>query len=129
MLCCGLIHGDLSPYNVLVDAEGPVLIDFPQVVSATGTNAARQMLLRDVHNLTAYLARWAPESLDTWYGEEMWALFASGALQADMPLTGALEHEEHLAYLGTVRQPVDEAPHQATPPHPGHQRPGPAPPP
>src|SRR3546814_16003209 len=97
MLCCGLIHGDLSPYNVLVDAEGPVLIDFPQVVCAAGNNAARQMLLRDVNNLTAYLGRWAPELLDTWYGEEMWALFESGALPADLPLTGALEHDEHVA--------------------------------
>ena len=64
MLCCGLIHGDLSPYNVLVGPDGPVLIDFPQVVSAGGNNAARQMLLRDVNNLTAYLGRWAPELLD-----------------------------------------------------------------
>ncbi|TAK38477.1 MAG: serine protein kinase RIO, partial [Lysobacteraceae bacterium] len=88
MLCCGLIHGDLSPYNVLVGPDGPVLIDFPQVVSAGGNNAARQMLLRDVNNLTAYLGRWAPELLDTWYGEEMWALFEAGALQADTALTG-----------------------------------------
>src|SRR3546814_13352900 len=91
MLCCGLIQGDLSPYNVLVDAEGPVLIDFPQVVSAAGNNAARQMLLRDVNNLTASLGRCATELLDTWYGEEMWALFESGALQAGMPVPGAFE--------------------------------------
>ncbi len=80
MLCCGLIHGDLSPYNVLVGPEGPVVIDFPQVVSAAGNNAARTMLLRDVNNLTAYLGRWAPELLETWYGEEMWALFEAGDL-------------------------------------------------
>jgi RIO kinase 1 len=113
MLCCGLIHGDLSPYNVLVDADGPVLIDFPQVVSAAGNNAARQMLLRDVNNLTAYLGRWAPELLDTWYGEEMWALFEAGALQADTPLTGTFEHDEHLADIGSVREAIEEARQEA----------------
>ena len=85
MLCCGLIHGDLSAYNVLVGPDGPVLIDFPQVVSAGGNNAARTMLLRDVNNLTAYLGRWAPELLDTWYGEEMWALFEAGARRCCRP--------------------------------------------
>ncbi|HTL15519.1 MAG TPA: PA4780 family RIO1-like protein kinase, partial [Thermomonas sp.] len=75
MLCEGLIHGDLSAYNVLVAPDGPVLIDFPQVVSAAGNNAARTMLLRDVNNLTATLGAFAPELLDTWYGEEMWALY------------------------------------------------------
>src|SRR5690606_41628399 len=74
MLCAGLIHGDLSEYNVLVAPDGPVVIDFPQVVSAAGNNAARRMLLRDVNNLTASLGAWAPELLDTWYGAAMWAL-------------------------------------------------------
>src|SRR5690606_23510230 len=83
MLCIGLIHGDLSPYNVLVSPEGPVIIDLPQVVSAAGNNAARTMLLRDVNNLTAWLGGWAPELLDTWYGEEMWALYEAGELQPD----------------------------------------------
>src|SRR3546814_13385390 len=121
MLCCGLIHGDLSPYNVLVDAEGPVLIDFPQVVSAAGNNAARQMLLRDVNNLTAYLGRWAPELLDTWSGEEMWALFESGALQADMPLTGAFEHDAHLSDIGSVRQAPEASLHEALTRQPGRE--------
>lgn len=75
MLSLGLVHGDLSEYNVLVSPEGPVLIDFPQVVSAAGNNAARDMLLRDVHNLRDCLGRFAPELLETYYGEEMWALF------------------------------------------------------
>ena len=83
MLCCGLIHGDLSEYNVLVGPDGPVVIDFPQVVSAAGNNAARTMLLRDVNNLTASLGRWAPDLLDTWYGEEIWALFEAGELRPD----------------------------------------------
>src|SRR3546814_6393882 len=113
MLCCGLIHGDLSPYNVLVDAEGPVLIDFPQVVSAAGNNAARQMLLRDVNNLTAYLGRWAPERLDTWYGEEMWALFEAGDLQPDTVLTGTFEHDERAADVGSVREAIEDARQEA----------------
>ncbi len=113
MLCCGLIHGDLSPYNVLIDTDGPVLIDFPQVVSAAGNNAARQMLLRDVNNLTAYLGRWAPELFDTWFGEEIWALFEAGDLQADTPLTGIFKHDEHIADVGSVREAIEEARQEA----------------
>ena len=109
MLCCGLSHGDLSQYNVLVGPDGPVVIDFPQVVSAAGNNAARRMLLRDVNNLTASLGRWAPELLDTWYGEEMWALFEAGALQHDTELTGIFEHDERLADIDSVRDAINEA--------------------
>lgn len=109
MLCCGLIHGDLSQYNVLVGPDGPVVIDFPQVVSAAGNNAARRMLLRDLNNLTASLGRWAPELLDTWYGEEMWALFEAGALQPDTVLTGAFEHDERIADLDGVRDAINDA--------------------
>ena len=109
MLCCGLIHGDLSPYNVLVDPDGPVLIDFPQVVSAAGNNAARRMLLRDVNNLTANLGRWHPELLDTWYGEEMWALYEAGALEPDTPLTGHFEPDVHEADIESVRDAINEA--------------------
>lgn len=113
MLCCGLIHGDLSEYNVLVDGDGPVLIDFPQVVSAAGNNAARTMLLRDVNNLTASLGRWAPELLDTWYGEEIWALFEAGALLPDTPLTGVFAHDEHTADIDGVRMAIDDARQEA----------------
>ncbi|GAB3332248.1 serine protein kinase RIO [Marilutibacter aestuarii] len=109
MLCCGLVHGDLSPYNVLVGAEGPVVIDFPQVVSAAGNNAARRMLLRDVNNLTAWLGRSAPELLDTWYGEEMWALYEAGALAPDTDLSGHFEHDEHEADIEGVRDAINEA--------------------
>jgi len=109
MLCCGLIHGDLSAYNVLVGPDGPVVIDFPQVVSAAGNNAARAMLLRDVNNLTASLGRWAPELLDTWYGEEMWALFEAGALQPETELTGCFEPDEHSVDLDSVRDAINEA--------------------
>lgn len=113
MLCCGLIHGDLSPYNVLVGPDGPVVIDFPQVVSAGGNNAARSMLLRDVNNLTAYLGRYAPELLDTWYGEEMWALFEAGDLLPDSPLTGTFVHDETTIDLDGVRHAINDAREEA----------------
>ena len=113
MLCCGLIHGDLSAYNVLVGPDGPVLIDFPQVVSAAGNNAARSMLLRDVNNLTASLGRWAPELLDTWYGEEMWALFEAGTLQPDTVLTGTFEHDASTVDLDAVRHAINDAREEA----------------
>ncbi|MET4679274.1 PA4780 family RIO1-like protein kinase [Stenotrophomonas rhizophila] len=113
MLCCGLIHGDLSPYNVLVGPEGPVVIDFPQVVSAAGNNAARTMLLRDVNNLTAYLGRWAPELLETWYGEEMWALFEAGDLLPDSVLTGEFEQDESTIDLDGVRHAINDAREEA----------------
>lgn len=109
MLCCGLIHGDLSEYNVLVGPDGPVVIDFPQVVSAAGNNAARRMLLRDVNNLTASLGRWAPELLDTWYGEEMWALFEAGELLPDSELTGRFTPDQSSADLDSVRDAINEA--------------------
>lgn len=113
MLCCGLIHGDLSPYNVLVGPDGPIVIDFPQVVSAAGNNAARAMLLRDVNNLTAWLGRFAPALLDTWYGEEMWALFEAGNLQPDTPLSGTFTPDEREVDLDSVRQAINDAREEA----------------
>ena len=113
MLCCGLIHGDLSAYNVLVGADGPVVIDFPQVVSAAGNNAARSMLLRDVNNLTASLGAWAPELLDTWYGEEMWALYEAGELRPDSELTGVFVHDESSIDLDGVRHAINDAREEA----------------
>src|SRR5690606_15411129 len=109
MLCCGLIHGYLSAYNVLVGPDGPVVNDFPQVVSAAGNNAARTMLLRDVNNLTATLGQWAPELLDTWYGEEMWALFEAGSLQPDTELTGHFTFDERNVDLDGVREAINDA--------------------
>lgn len=113
MLCCGLIHGDLSAYNVLVAPDGPVVIDLPQVVNAAGNNAARAMLLRDVNNLTATLGRWAPELLDTWYGEEMWAVFEAGELQPETELTGRFAHDESAVDLEGLRDAINDAREEA----------------
>jgi RIO kinase 1 len=109
MLCLGLIHGDLSEYNVLVAPDGPVIIDLPQVVSAAGNNAARSMLLRDVNNLRASLSRFAPELAKTYYGEEMWALYEHGELKPDTPLTGEFEFDEHTADLYAVLDSIEDA--------------------
>ena len=109
MLCQGLIHGDLSPYNVLVGPDGPIVIDFPQVVSAAGNNNARTMLLRDVNNLTAFLGREAPELLDTWYGEQMWELFQAGDLYPDTVLTGQYTPDEREVDLDSVREAINDA--------------------
>lgn len=113
MLCVGLIHGDLSEYNVLVGPEGPVIIDFPQVVSAAGNNAARAMLLRDVNNLTASLGFFAPDLLDTWYAEEMWALFEAGQLRPDSELTGRFVHDQTTADLDSIRHAINDAREEA----------------
>ncbi|MES2859334.1 MAG: PA4780 family RIO1-like protein kinase [Pseudomonadota bacterium] len=113
MLCVGLIHGDLSEYNVLVGPDGPVIIDLPQVVSAAGNNAARSMLLRDVNNLTASLGFWAPDLLDTWYGEEMWALFEAGELRPDSELSGVFMHDESSIDLDGVRHAINDAREEA----------------
>jgi len=109
MLCQGLIHGDLSEYNVLIAPSGPVIIDLPQVVSATGNNAARAMLLRDVHNLRDTLARFAPELGATHFGEEMWALYEKSELLADSALTGRFVFDQRKADVRDVMASIDEA--------------------
>ncbi|KIQ96462.1 PA4780 family RIO1-like protein kinase [Lysobacter sp. A03] len=113
MLCIDLIHGDLSEYNVLVGPDGPVLIDFPQVVSASGNNAARKMLQRDVNNLTLSLGRVAPELLSTHYAEEMWALYEKGELRPDSPLTGEFAFDESSADLDSVQLAIRDAREEA----------------
>jgi RIO kinase 1 len=109
MLCVDLIHGDLSEYNVLVGSAGPVIIDLPQVVSASGNNNARPMLLRDVHNITASLGRYAPELLATHYGEEMWAKFELGDLRPDSELSGLFTEEDGIADVEGTLLDIEDA--------------------
>lgn len=109
MLCAGIVHGDLSEYNVLVDSEGPVIIDLPQAVDAAANNNASRMLERDVDNLAAYFGQFAPELLHTRYGKEIWALYEAGKLQPETELTGIFNPEEKLADLGEVMQVINAA--------------------
>ena len=109
MLCIGLIHGDLSEFNVLVTPGGPVIIDLPQAVNAAGNNAAFAMLERDVNNLRATLGRFAPELLATEFAREMWALFEQGELRPDSALTGVFALEETVVDPDGVMQVIDDA--------------------
>jgi RIO kinase 1 len=113
MLCLGMIHGDLSEYNVLLAPGGPVIIDFPQVVSASGNNAARAMLLRDVHNIRDSLGRFTPELLDTHFGEEMWSLYQQGKLKADSVLTGTFVFDQRAADVDAVMMTIEDARQEA----------------
>lgn len=97
MLTAGIVHGDLSEFNVLLDPYGPVIIDLPQAVNAAANNSARAMLLRDVHNITSYYATFAPHLAKTRYGEEMWALYEDSELHPDTLLTGEFDDPEGLA--------------------------------
>lgn len=109
MLCAGLIHGDLSEYNVLVDAEGPVIIDLPQAVDAAGNNNAFRMLERDVNNMRTVFARFAPELADTDYAHEMWAHYQASTLTPDTPLTGQFVHDDTTADVDAVLDQIEEA--------------------
>jgi RIO kinase 1 len=113
MLSLGLIHGDLSEFNILVAAEGPVIIDLPQVVNAAGNNAAFAMLERDVNNLRATLGRFAPELLQTEFGREMWDLYEQGELQPDSRLTGRVVREESPIDPQSVMQVIEDAREEA----------------
>lgn len=106
MLCAGMIHGDLSEYNILVTGEGPVIIDLPQAVYAAGNNNAGQMLERDVANLAAYFSRFAPQLKDTQYGLEIWALYVAGLLEIDTPLTGRIELDQRPANVAAVMEEI-----------------------
>jgi RIO kinase 1 len=109
MLSIGLIHGDLSEFNVLVGADGPVIIDLPQAVNAAGNNGALAMLERDVNNIRATLGRFAPELLETEFAREMWALFEQGELSGDSALTGVFARDETRADPDGVLQAVEDA--------------------
>lgn len=109
MLCAGLIHGDLSEFNVLLDASGPVIIDLPQAVNAAGNNSAAMMLERDVNNMRAYFGRYAPQLLQTRYGKEIWALYEAGRLHPDVKLTGQFADATHDVDMDELLNVIDDA--------------------
>lgn len=109
MLAVGLIHGDLSEFNVLVDEYGPVIIDLPQAVNAAANNNAKRMLTRDVDNMTNYYAQFAPELKQTQYAKEIWALFEAGELDPDYQLTGEFEEVEVEADVDSVMEEIKAA--------------------
>jgi RIO kinase 1 len=113
MLSIGLIHGDLSEFNVLIGPEGPVIIDLPQVVNAAGNNGAFAMLERDVNNLRGTLGRFAPELLTTEFAHEIWALFEDGNLRPDSLITGTHQREEKTADAAGVMAAIDDAREEA----------------
>jgi len=113
MLCSGLIHGDLSEFNVLVGANGPVIIDLPQAVSASGNNNAFAMLERDITNITETLGRFASDLLLTRYAPEMWALFEQGELTPATQLSGKFAEPKDVADLDEVVAAIDEAREEA----------------
>lgn len=109
MLSAGLIHGDLSEFNVLLAPDGPVIIDLPQAVNAAGNNSAECMFERDVNNMRRYFGRFAPELLATDYGKEIWALYEAGDLHPDSTLTGCFEHDTHSADVNELMAIIDDA--------------------
>jgi RIO kinase 1 len=113
MLSLGLIHGDLSEFNILLAPEGPVIIDLPQVVNAAGNNAAFAMLERDINNIRATLGRFAPELLQTEFAREMWALYERGELHPGSHLTGIVISEERPVDPSSVIQVIEDAREEA----------------
>ena len=103
------MHGDLSEFNILLGADGPVIIDLPQAVDAAGNNHAQRMLLRDVANLRGFFGRWAPELLATEYGAEIWDLFQRGALHPGATLSGRFERRAGPVDMGGVLREIDDA--------------------
>jgi RIO kinase 1 len=119
MLCAGVVHGDLSEFNILlahIPGEGdlpgvdePVIIDLPQAVDAAGNNHAQRMLLRDVVNLRDFFGQFAPELLKTEYGPEIWSLYQAGLLSKEIPLTGHFERSTADVDMQAVLREIDDA--------------------
>jgi len=109
MLCAGIVHGDLSEFNILLAADGPVIIDLPQAVDAAGNNHAGRMLLRDVANLRGFFGQFAPELLATDYGPEIWDLYQRGMLDPETPLSGHFEKPVGAVDVGGVIRVIDDA--------------------
>ena len=115
MLCAGVIHGDLSEYNVLVDRDGPVIIDLPQAVNAAGNNNAASMLQRDADNITSYFSRFAPTLASTQFGKEIWSLYERGALHEEVALTGHVAASTSIPDVAGVMREISDvrAEHEA----------------
>jgi RIO kinase 1 len=113
MLCAGVVHGDLSEFNILLGHEagvdGPVIIDLPQAVDAAGNNHAQRMLLRDVENLSNFFGQFAPDLLGTHYGPEIWDLYQRGILSVDTVLTGKFAHKTGAVDVGGVMREIGDA--------------------
>lgn len=109
MLCAGIVHGDLSEFNVLVDEGGPVIIDLPQAVDAASNNNAREMFIRDVLRMTQYYALFEPALLQTRYAAEIWRLYEDAALEPETPLTGIAELDESAADVDGVMREIEAA--------------------
>nr|WP_239552849.1 PA4780 family RIO1-like protein kinase [Oceanisphaera litoralis] len=113
MLCAGIIHGDLSEFNVLVDDSGPVIIDLPQAVNAAANNSAEAMFARDVNNMRRYYGDFAPALLHTQYAKEMWALFEEGNLTPNSTLSGEFEDDSDSADVDSVLEEIKAAMEEA----------------
>jgi len=109
MLCAGLIHGDLSEFNILVDESGPVIIDLPQAVDAAANNNAESMLERDVNKISSYYGQYAPELLNSQYAKEIWKLFEDGELKPDTELTGSFSERTQHADVDGVLEEIESA--------------------
>ncbi len=109
MLCAGVIHGDLSEYNILLAADGPVIIDLPQAVNAAGNSEAQEMLERDVGNLTTFFGQFAPQLLGSHYGKEIWGLYEASKLQAGIALTGHVDIDTRPVALDELMDDLEDA--------------------
>lgn len=113
MLCAGLVHGDLSEFNILVDKDGPVIIDLPQAIDASANNNAARMLERDVNNLATYFGRFAPDLLKTRYGKEIWKIYEQGKLTPDTKLKGYFKDRKKKADVKGIIREINDAREEA----------------